>query len=472
MDTAFAISAEKVQFWSMPLSPMRHEDFTIFSVPESEHMSSEMPATENLTHRPVVGLSLHANFSWTFFGNALYASTQWGLLILLTKLFEPEVFGQYALALSIVTPIFIGSALQLRAVQVTDVKDTSPFADYLLLRVVTNLLALLCIVIINLLGLVPSHLFKLTFLLGLNQAVLLMLDIYQGARQKQERMDLVAISQVRIGFVSLGIAALTAFLFKDVLLVVAAMLLARTVSVLIFDVRGGHAPTALSQPFQVGLAIRKILHVRRLLPLTRTAFPLGIVMLLISLYSNIPRYFLASYGTATVGFFAAVASLVALQDMITGALGQSAAPRLSRHYAASRRAYVRLLLQVMIIFLLLGLVAVIAAVLLSDQILTLLFRPEYAQFANVFVWLLVAKVVLNVKSAIGYGMTAARVFRAQMWIEGLSIASLCLFAWMLVPTWAGLGAAWAMLASACVGLTTGAFVLGKALYLQGNTQDD
>lgn len=417
---------------------------------------------------PAILPSLRANFSWTFIGNLLYAGTQWGLLVLLTKLFEPEVFGKYALALSIVTPIFIGSALQLRAVQVTDVQGTSRFTDYLLLRLATNLLALLCIVAIILLGLIPAHLFGLILLLSLNQAVLLVLDIYQGARQKQERMDLIAISQVRVGIVSLAAAVVVALLWHDIVLVAVGMLLARTVSILIFDIGKARNPAGSRRSGHYKADLRDAVNVRRLLNLARTAFPLGMVMMLISLYANIPRYFLAGFSEATVGFFAAVASLVALQDMITSALGQSAIPRLSRLFLSNRSAYVRLLAQVVAIFLVLALVSIVVALPLGGQILTIFFRPEYAHFAEVFVWLLVGKAVLNIKSAIGYGLTAARIFQHQVWIEGLSILALCLGAWWLVPIWAGLGAAWAMLIAACVGLAASSVVLARALYRAGN----
>lgn len=411
----------------------------------------------------LVRLSLRANFSWTFAGNIIYAGTQWGLLMLLTKLFTPAEFGQYALALSIVTPIFIGSAMQLRAVQATDVKHTAPFSDYLALRLLTNLLALLCVVAITVIGLVPAHHFGLTLLLGLNQAVLLVLDIYHGARQKRERMDLVAISQVRVGLTSLAIAAIVGVLTHDIVLVVIGMLLARTLCILTFDIWGMRAAEALEGVTRSGPALGKAFHGPQLLTLTRTALPLGAVMLLISLYSNLPRYFLASHGEATVGFFAAVFSLVALQDMVTSALGGSATPRLSRYYVTDPRAFVRLQLQVAAIFFSLGIAGLLVAVPFSTQILTLVFRPEYGQFADVLVWLLIAKAVLNLKSALGYGMTAARIFQHQVWIEGLAITSLGLLAWLLVPTWAGLGAAWAMVGSALVSLTVSSVILIRAV---------
>jgi O-antigen/teichoic acid export membrane protein len=409
------------------------------------------------------GLSPRANFSWTFAGNVLYAGTQWGLLVLLTKLFEPELFGRYALALSIVTPIFTASALQLRAVQVSAVGDESSFADYLLLRLVTNLLALLLLVLLVMPGLIPSHLFFLTLLLGCNQAIALVKDVYQGVMQKRERMDLVSISKILQGGASTAAAIVIAFLTHNILLVVWGMLIARFFALLIYDIPCARALAADFEPLLTRPAVRRALSLSRLFSLARIAFPLGIVTLLISLHKNIPRYFLADFGEAAVGYFAAIASLMSLQELVIGALGQSAVRRLALSYATDRKDYVRLLGRLTAIGVAVGMAGVLLVVAFGRPLLTILFREEYADFVDVFIWLIVARLVLNAQSFIGYGMTAARMFSVQVWMYGLMVISLFVSAWLLIPTWAGLGAAWAMLISACVTLIAGTVVMKKKL---------
>ena len=415
------------------------------------------------TGKTTGGLSLRANFSWTFVGNVLYAATQWGLLILLTKLFEPELFGQYALALSIITPISTASALQLRAVQVSAVKDESSFADYMLLRLVTNLLALLFLVLLAALGFIPQHLFPLTLLLGCSQAVLLVKDVYQGVMQKRERMDFVSISLILQGGASLVAAIAVAFWTHNMLLVVLGMLVARLLALFIYDVPRTWALVADFEPLLSLPMIRRASSPQRLFSLARMAFPLGIVTLLLSLYSNIPRYFLADFGEAAVGFFAAVASLMSLQEWVISALGQSAARRLALYHATDMNGYVRLLERLIAIGVVVGTVWVVMAVAFGRPLLTLFFRPEYARFVDVFVWLMVARLVLNAQSFMGYGMTAARLFSVQVWIVGLMLVSLFVSAWLLIPTWAGLGAAWAMLISACLSLVATSIVMIKKL---------
>ncbi len=431
-------------------------------------MSVKSVSTSEIDRKTSAGLSLRANFSWTFTGNVLYAGTQWGLLILLTKLFEPELFGRYALAFSIVEPIFTASALKLRAVQVSAVEDEASFADYLLLRLATNLLALLSLVLLVALRLIPSHLFSLTLVLGCNQATGLVKDLYQGVMQKRERMDLVSISMILQGGASVAAATVMAFFTHNILLVVLGMLTARFFVLLIYDIPRARALVADSEPLVTRPAIRRAMSLWPLFRLARTAFPLGIVTLFLALYSNTPQYFLAKFsGEAAVGYFAALAALMSLHNLVIVALGQSAVRRLALYYAKDREGYIRLLGRLVAIGAAIGTAGVVIAMAFGRPLLTILFRQDYASFVDVFVWLMVARLVLNAQDFIGRGLNAARMFRVQVWIYGLMVVSLFVSAWLLIPTWSGVGAAWAMVISACVTLIASIVVMTRKLGSRG-----
>jgi O-antigen/teichoic acid export membrane protein len=420
-------------------------------------------STDKPQMTPSTGLSLRANFSWTFFGNILYAATQWGLLTLLTKLFEPGLFGRYSLAFSTVTPIFIASSMQLRAVYVSEVErqgyDESHFATYLTLRLATNLLALLLVALLAALGAIPAHLFPLALLLGCNQAVSLVADMYQGVMQKQERMDLLSISNVIQGGASLVAAVAMALLTQSIVWVVVGMLVARGLALFMYQIpqaRAVQAGTGSSRavPLVTRTTFLRAMSVSRLWPLARTAFPLSVVALLINLHLHVPRYFLAGLGEDAVGYFSAIASLAAMPDLVITALGQSAVRQLAVRFTSDKRAYLVLVGRLLSIGAALGLVGVVAAMTLGRPVLALLFRPEYANFADVLVWLMVARMALNVQSFLGYAMTAARCFKLQVWTYGLMLVSLFFAAWLLTPGWGGLGAAWATLLSACITMAT------------------
>src|SRR5690606_15019377 len=94
----------------------------------------------------------------------------------------------------------------------------------------------------------------------------------------------------------------------------------------------------------------------RSIELTSIAFPLGLVMLLLSLNTNLPRYFIQhEYGERALGFYSAIAYLMIAGTIVVSALGQSASPRLARQYAEGNlSAYKRLLSKLILVGIGLG----------------------------------------------------------------------------------------------------------------------
>src|SRR5579863_2355346 len=94
------------------------------------------------------GLSLRANFSWTFVGNSIYSACQWGALVALAKLSSPLIVGQYSLGVAIAMPVISLTGLSIRAVIASDVKETYQFGEYVGFRFVSIALAMLVILAI------------------------------------------------------------------------------------------------------------------------------------------------------------------------------------------------------------------------------------------------------------------------------------------------------------------------------------
>src|SRR5271170_6093223 len=92
--------------------------------------------------------SLRRNFAWTLAGNMVYAGCQWGMLIVLAKLTNPEMVGRFGLALAITAPVFMLTSLQLRVVQATDAGHEYGFSEYFSLRSICTILAILAVVAI------------------------------------------------------------------------------------------------------------------------------------------------------------------------------------------------------------------------------------------------------------------------------------------------------------------------------------
>ena len=370
-------------------------------------------------------LTLRVNFLWTLGGNVVYAACQWGMLVMLAKLGTPQLVGEFALALAITAPIVLGAGLSLRIVQATDAASEYRFGDYLLLRLLTTAVAGLIIV-----GIVGCsdygwHTAGIILVVGLAKAFESISDIFYGLLQQHERMDRIALSMAIKGPLSLVALGAAIYLTGDLLLGVGGLAAAWLLLLVVYDVPNGLTVLqAVSNVEDISIEVRPTLarklqvswRPRALLALALLALPVGIVMAIISFNTNIPRYFIEhDLGAWDLGIFAAVAYPLAAGTVVINALGQSAAPRLARYYAdRDHRAFSSLMGKLLCLGLAIGLGGIVLIWLAGRPILVLLYQPEYADRTDVFLWLGIAAGISYVASFLGYAMTAARYFRAQL----------------------------------------------------------
>ncbi|MFN9406835.1 MAG: lipopolysaccharide biosynthesis protein [Dolichospermum sp.] len=373
-----------------------------------------MPKNKNIT--------LRRNFSWTFIGNLIYSGCQWGMLVVLAKLGNPEMVGTFTLGLAVTAPVMMFSNLQLRDIQTTDAKNHYLFNDYLGLRLITTGLALPIILWITLATGYKGETAIVIILIGFAKGLESISDVFYGLLQKHEKMDRMAISVMMKGPLSLLMLSIGTYISGSIVWGVLGLVIAWACILLIWDIPSyrwlinkftseGEIPDSLegrtAKPrWQLG-TIRKLIWL---------SLPLGLVMMLISLNANIPRYFLEhSLGKKELGVFAALAYLIVAGNMVVSALGSAARPRLAKYYAGGNvSAYQKLLLQLVAIACLLGLSGILVAWVAGGQILTIVYQPEYAKYTDLLIWLMVTAGIGYVSSFLGEGMTAARYFRTQI----------------------------------------------------------
>ncbi len=420
-------------------------------------------------------LSLRANFSWTFVGNVVYAGSQWGMLVVLAKLGTPEMVGQFSLGLAVTAPVIMFANLQLRAVQATDARREYHFSDYFGLRLLTTLLALVVIAGITLASGYRWETALVILGVGVAKAFESISDVFYGLFQQRERMDRIAKSMMIKGPLSLAALGIGVALTGTVLGGVVGLATVWAALLLAYDVRNGMLILRGAGGESEGRPCPRwdIPTLRRLAWL---ALPLGLVMMLISLNTNIPRYFVEQYwGERELGIFAAMAYLMVAGRTVVQALGQSASPRLATYYAnGNHLAFRNLLLKLVGIGAMLGVGGVFVAVLAGRELLTLLYQPEYAGHVDVFIWLMLAAGIIYTASFIGYGMTAVRYFRVQLPLFSLAVSSTMLTCMLLIPDCGLQGAATALIVTAVVQLAGGTAIIIHALYWHrpsGGVQD-
>ena len=399
---------------------------------------------------PVAGspraLSLRANFSWTFVGNVVYAACQWAMLVVLAKLGSPEVVGQFALGLAITAPVIMLTNLQLRGVQATDARRQYLFGDYLGLRLALTPLALLVIAGVTLVSGYGWQTALVILFVGLAKVFESISDVFYGLLQQHEQMDRIAISMMVKGPLSLVALGIAIVLTGNIVWGTVALAATWAFRLCTYDIPSGAAILRATREGDAAVSIRPQWGRRRMLRLIWLALPLGLVMMLGSLMTNIPRYFIEHFqGTHALGIFAAMAYIVVAGTTVVDALGQVVSPRLARLYAAGEfGAFRALTLKVLGVSALLGAAGLLVSLIVGRQALTLLYRPEYAAHFDVFLWVIAAAGIGYLASVFGYAMTAARQFTIQVPIFVVSIIVVTAACALLVPRHGLRGAAWAI----------------------------
>jgi O-antigen/teichoic acid export membrane protein len=146
-----------------------------------------------------------------------------------------------------------------------------------------------------------------------------------------------------------------------------------------------------------------------------------------------------------LGFFAAMAYLMVAGGMVINAAGQSSAPRLARYYSQrDSAAFRRLMLKLVGLALILGAGGIGVAVWRGRDVLTWLYRAEYAEHVEVFVWVMVAASISYFGSCLGYGITATRAFQHFLAPYFVLMVITFVASALLIPLMGIKGAAWTL----------------------------
>lgn len=402
-------------------------------------------------------------------GNVVYALCQWGMISALARLGTTAAVGQFALALAITAPVFMLTNLQLRGIQATDARSSFDFGDYFTLRVASTGIGLIVVVLILIVSRYGRPNCFVVMLVAVAKAVESFTDVIAGLLQKYERLDQIAIGMMLKGGFSVILFTAAYATWHSVLAASASLCLTWLAVFLAYDLQLARRLLKHKGAF---IALNR----ETLWRLTTLAAPLGVVMALNSLNANIPRYVLQRYrGASELGIFAALAYLVVVVGLIASALGQSAVVRLSRSFADGRmREFARLLTQMSLAGLGIAGGGVIVATTFGRAILRLVYGPVYATHLSLLILLIATSGITAVAAFLGFGMTAARQFRAQVPIITVTVITCAGFAVALTPTWGLMGAGFAILIAMSAQVIASLIVLRRAIQHSGpgNTVTD
>lgn len=382
--------------------------------------------------------SLRSNVVWTAIGNAAYLGSQYAILIVIAKLGSATLVGEFALSLAIAAPIFVLSQMQLRQVLVTDARRDAPFGAFFWTRAMASVVAFaLCVSLVWAMHYDLRFLAMSALLAGAKVAES-QGDIAQGAMQRNERMDLVALSLTLRGLVGLSAVALTMGTGGSLLMACGTLAASWWLVLVVVDL-----PLVKSRAIEESLTWNWDGPWAR--HLMRMSMPLTLAAGVGALCGTLPRYFLERYeGADAVALFSAAMAPIALMGLFTGALSQATLPRAAVYLQSGQsRAFRSIALKLAGLNVLIGAAIVGGMVLFGELFITIFFTPEFLGAVPIMI-ILGAGVALSGFAA--YGMTvlaAGRHFTMQLVIAVAALLVQVAGCIVLIPRLGLDGAAWA-----------------------------
>ena len=339
----------------------------------------------------------------------------------------------------------------LRSVLTTDRKSDFRLGDYLMLRIVSTVTAILAIAYLLVTGHYTSTVAMCIVWYALTPTLDGIADIFQAYLQKHEQMTRNGISQAVRGLLNIVLLGAVYAATHDLPMAILASGISSLVILVGFDLPNsvrlaksldahGELPAGLTWKTMVAPRWRPDV-MRQLFIL---ALPLGISVGLTTLNIFISRLFAVKFlSESDVGIFSGITNLMNLGSQGLLTISTTIMPRLAT-YRESRdvASFMSLIRKFGLISIGFGIFALVITAGFGEKILAVCFRHDFALHNDVFVLTMVAGLLFYISLPFGTALTALRVFNSQLWSSGLVTVFAVASGFILVPMYGLRGAAY------------------------------
>lgn len=414
--------------------------------------------------------SLRRNMVYAVGGNAFFNLCRFGVVVILAKFATVELQGQYNYAIALTSPIILFFTFNLRGAYVSDARGQFTFGTYHTFRTVGMVLAAIGAAVViawDLAGVslnpfggssAPSGDASWTYVailifVALAKIIGTATDLVWGVYQRRERLEQLALSMSLqgIGMVLPFVVIVPAYWWM---------------------IRGGRMePERISEGVAWAVAAGAVLWAAAYagydLPRTRNqpdcdpawswpavwrlflnTFPLGVILVLLTLCEAIPRYVIKQRpdGDTALGYFGALSYITMAANLLLIQMCSAAAGRLANFYHFDNRAaFRRLAGKLVLVTIALGLATFGGTWLVGRWFLRVIYTADYATYFPEFLVLVGGQCISLMASTLGIITSQMRRF----WIQVPTHVAILIATWIasyaLIPADTGnpvRGAAW------------------------------
>ena len=337
------------------------------------------------------------NLAWNTIGSIFYSACQWVITIIVIHIADFDIAGYLSLAMTMSSSFSAISLFSMRNFQVSDVVGEFDTSQYVSSRIWTSIIAFVsCAIVANIGNSIFQALCIIAFM-GIRVAEAIV-DVCHGVNQKHGRYDLIGISYIIRGFVTVLSFTIILYTSNNLLATLFVMAILNLFFSILFDCRN----TFNLESIMIDIKDTRIVN------LLNKCFPLVIFTFLLSLENLIPKNVLQNiYGTEQLGIYSSISSPTLIVQVFASVIFNPFLPMFSEIYHSGDVKHFRKLLHKT--YLLLGglcFVVIIGALLLGRIGLSILFGNEILQYYFLFmpiiwctlftgiIWILSAIVIL------------------------------------------------------------------------------
>lgn len=354
-------------------------------------------------------LSVSQNALYNMIGALVFCFCQWLISSLLVVHLSPEESsvqnaGLLQLAISVTNIFFAISCYNMRTYQISDVKNEYSYGDYIGVRIVTAVIAVvLCLVYVIALGysLETILCIMLYMIFKLNETFS---DVLHAVNQKNYRMDYVCISYCLRGISSVIAFSIAIALFNNVLIAVLAMGIISLLEVWLYDVRATRQFGSIKPTFKKETIFTLLIF----------CLPAVLSSAAFTAITSVPRQTLeAVSGKEALGYYGTIATPLLVVQILATSIFNPMLTELAEYYNDGEiKKFTMRLLKNLVLLIGIAAVVCVGVALLGEFAVGLVFGKKFAPYT----YLMYGIVGCTTMYVISWLCTNTLIIMRKLWV--------------------------------------------------------
>jgi putative transporter len=356
------------------------------------------------------------NFMWNMVGSTIFSAASMLLSLIVIRIMGADEGGIFAIAITVAQMLAFIEYYETRTFQVTDVKDLFTFGQYKAVKIILLIVSVLVAIVYSMLkGQGAWHKFMVIFLMCIYRYIDGYADLYEGAFQKDGRLDLTGKSQAYRTILSVGVLLISIIVTHNLVLSITISIIFAVLGVLLFD----------TLPMKAFRNIRPDWNLQAFISIIKSCFPLFLGTFLWSYILSASRIAVdANMASNFSSYFQALFMPVSIINLCATFILKPALTKLSQEYEklSTDSAFIKSILVITGVIGVFTVICMAGAYLLGIPVLEIMTGTSLVKYKGVLVFLMLAG---GINSLSYFGYYILTIMRKTGWIfSGYIIAAI------------------------------------------------